>query len=438
MILIYTQHITPRFEFIVKQIFKRILRLNYLITTDITEYINSPHPLICYSKEYPGKGIQIVPHGLLTETGIHPLDIDISYWNELPVFFRTTGKNIPFDLFAASFFLITRYEEYLEKETDKHGRYPAEKSIAFKYNFLEQPIVDQWALELKKEIEKDSQTLQYSPTHFKFIPTIDVDNVFAFRHKGPFINGLHLIKDLAKGNWAQAKYRFDVISRQKNDPFFNLEELSMLHHQYGAFPLFFFHCGIYGKYDKKTLIPSLGYRYVKKCISRDFIVGLHPSYKASFSSWRFKMEKKTMESGILDRKIYHNRFHYLRFRIPESYNMLSREKITNDWSMGYSSYPGFRAGTSFPFRFFDLERNKTHRLMIHPFSIMDKTLKSDLSLTPDEAYTYTLTMMKKVKEVEGTFVTIFHNENVADVFGWKGWYQMYKSLLKEISNNQLL
>jgi hypothetical protein len=433
MITIYTKNSSPRVDFIVNQLFKHILGIKKIsITTNPEEYLNSSHPAVCYSKKYLGKGIHIIPNDLLFESGVHPVNIEISFWNNLPVFFQTPGKDIPFDLFSASFFLITRYEEYLEKETDQHGRYPAEKSIAFKHGFLEQPIVDQWMVELKKEIEKDIDSLPLVPPKFKFIPTIDVDNVYAFRHKGPFINGFYIIKDLLSGNMSRARYRFQVITRKQEDPFFNLKRIKTLHHRHGAFPIFFFHCGGYGRYDKKTFIPSLSYRYARKSISRDFIVGLHPSYKASFSLWRFRIERKSMEQSIMDREVCHTRFHYLRFRIPENYNMLSREMITHDWSMGYSSYPGFRAGTSFPFRFFDLRNNKTHRLMIHPFAIMDKTLKSDLSLSPEEAKKYIQGILTKIQDTNGVFVTLFHNENFAGTSGWEGWYEMYESLLQEI------
>ena len=49
----------------------------------------------------------------------------ISQWKGLPVFFQTTSdSDIPFDVFAASFFLVSRYEEYLEFQPDAHGRFP--------------------------------------------------------------------------------------------------------------------------------------------------------------------------------------------------------------------------------------------------------------------------------------------------------------------------
>ena len=70
--------------------------------------------------------------------------------------------------------------------------------------------------------------------------------------------------------------------------------------------------------------------------------------------------------------------------------------------------------------------------MIHPFAVMDKTLKKDLHLNEEESRSYILDLAQKVKVVNGIFVTIFHNENLTDAFSWRGWRKMYHSLLKEV------
>jgi len=430
--IIYIERKTERMDYVFNQLFKHILGGQFLLTDNLEKYLNASHPVICYAKEYNGKGVHIVPHGLLSEQGVRPLEPEISYWDELPVFFRTSGKEVPFDLFAASFYLLSRYEEYLEKSRDEHDRYPVEKSLAFRHGFLEQPVVDQWAVKLKKIFLDKYPEIKFNAPNFHFLPTIDVDNVFAYRHKGVLVNGLQLLKEVFTGNFRKAKYRLNVVFRREEDPFFNLKKITSLHRECGTLPIFFFHCGCYGKYDKKTFFPSLAYKSDRWQISRDFIVGLHPSYNAAFSPIRFWLEHWMMERNMLDKKVHHNRFHYLRFHVPESYRMLSRKGFAHDWSMGYSTRPGFRAGTSFPFHFYNLNNEKTYRLMIHPFVVMDKTLKKNLNLNEEQSRQYILNLAQKVRAVNGDFVTIFHNENLTDAFSWKGWRRMYRSLLKEL------
>ena len=430
MIVIYVEKSSIRVEYILKHLFKNILGCKYSVTDDEKKYLESPCPAICYAKNYNGKGIHIVPHGILFEEGTRPVEPEISYWEELPVFFRTQGEEVPFDIFAAAFYLVSRYEEYLEKERDKHNRYPAEKSLAFRYGFLDKPVVDYWAMQLRKILQDKFPEIIFNTPQFFFIPTIDVDNVFAYRHKGLFVNGYHILKDIFTGNMNRAMYRLSVILRKQKDPFFNLQKIVSLHHDCGTFPVFFFHCGCYGRYDKKTFFPSYKYWAARRSISRDFTVGLHPSYRAAFSLLLFKIERKALEMCTINKDVSHNRFHYLRFNLPESYRMLSRERIRHDWSMGYSSHPGFRAGTSFPFNFYNLNNDRIYKLIIHPFAVMDKTLKSDLNLNTEESQSYILNLAEKVKAVNGTFVTVFHNENLTDAFSWTGWRTMYRSMMK--------
>ena len=68
------------------------------------------------------------------------------------MFFSVNNSVFPFDPFAASFFMISRYEEYLPHIKDIHGRFEAKESLAFKNNFLEKPIVDIWINLIKKEL----------------------------------------------------------------------------------------------------------------------------------------------------------------------------------------------------------------------------------------------------------------------------------------------
>ena len=53
------------------------------------------------------------------------------------------------DIFASSFFMLTRWEEYVNRNRDNHDRFPANESFAFKNNFLDRPIVNEY-LEILK------------------------------------------------------------------------------------------------------------------------------------------------------------------------------------------------------------------------------------------------------------------------------------------------
>lgn len=125
------------------------------------------------------------------------------------------------------------------------------------------------------------------------------------------------------------------------------------------------------------------------------------------------------------------RFHYLRMTVPETYEQLDADGFTSDWSMCYSNDPGFRASTSHPFKFFNLRKNEVSNLTVYPTAVMDKTLKQNLKLNLEESLQYILRLRDVVKSVDGTFITLFHNEHFAEDFGWKGWKEMYERMLAE-------
>lgn len=430
MVLIYTENKTPRLSYICNQLFRHVLGFEFHITDKKENFLNAEDAVpICYAKERIGNGLHIVPYGIMEEKGLHVQNPELSEWNGMPAFFCTQGGDLPFDLFSAAFYLISRYEEYTDKETDKHGRYKAENSLAFRSGFLERPIVDEWALALCAIIKERYPHEKCFLPKFVYIPTIDVDHIYAFLHKGPVVNGYKIMKEIFSGHFKRSLYVLKVLLRLERDPFFNFSRLRRMHESCSRNCLVFCHCGCRGKYDKRTFFPSLKYVMKKRELAKDLSLGLHPSYHAGLSPFRFKMEKWMMEKSTGDH-VSSVRFHYLRFRLPESYEMLSQMNIREDWSMTYSNNPGFRAGTSFPFHFYNLRNERTYKLMIHPTALMDKTLKSNLGLSIDDSYAYILNMAHKVEAVNGNFVTIFHNDHLTDAFDeWKGWRHLYKRLL---------
>lgn len=439
MIVIYAEQNSNRLQYIANELFHYMHGIKVRLEFEADQFYALPdeQPKICYANEHIGKSLHIKPADLLFEKGIgEQPEIDVEQW-EGHTFMLRTGKDhhdtLPYDIFAAAFYLISRYEEYLPHEKDKHGRYKATDSLAYRHHFLEEPVVDQWMQIALQRLYALFPNLEHSTRCFRHLKTIDVDNVFAYRHKGLLINGLHTLADLVKGKASLAKQRMKVVMRMQDDPYFNLDEMAETHAPYAADTLFFFHCGCYGKYDKKVWLPSRSYATIRKRLAQTFGVGLHPSYRSAHKASLFNIEKSLLEFHT-GHPVAMCRSHYLLFTLPNDYRMLESNGITDDYTMGYSNNPGFRAGTSLPFHFYDLLEERTSRLVIHPFCVMDKTLHSNMGLNADEAKHYLLAMAAKVKAVDGEFVTLFHNENQTDAegLGWEGWSTMYKELLEEI------
>ena len=148
MILVYTPELSPRIEYTLRVIFQEVLGVIYRATNDLNVFIGSKDLKLAYS-DFPVRDcLCIRQNSLLCETGIERQKITTGMWDELPAIFMQESSPVPFDLFSAVFYLVSRYEEYLPFNSDQHNRFPAEKSLAFGSDFLRIPVVDLWCKKL--------------------------------------------------------------------------------------------------------------------------------------------------------------------------------------------------------------------------------------------------------------------------------------------------
>jgi len=146
MLLVYTHKITPRLNYIFKHICKRILDVPVSFTTTVEEFIAHDSLKMSYSRQALGNEFHVKSHDILFEQGLSDVSIQVQEWEHTKCFFYNGEKSaIPFDIFAASFYLLSRYEEYLPHVKDEYGRFTPNDSLAFKHDFLHQPVVDIWA-----------------------------------------------------------------------------------------------------------------------------------------------------------------------------------------------------------------------------------------------------------------------------------------------------
>ena len=170
MLLIYSSKSTTRLQYICKFIFEEVLGTSYSLTTDEENFISYTGEKINYSYAEFDKVYQIKPHLLLFESGIKDQDIKVYGKGEKCIFFLTSHEQTDFDIFAAVFYLITRYEEYLPHAKDMYGRYAHENSIAYKDGFLHLPIINIWIEAFKAKLLSNFPELLFAPKSFLFIP----------------------------------------------------------------------------------------------------------------------------------------------------------------------------------------------------------------------------------------------------------------------------
>ncbi|MDA9340217.1 polysaccharide deacetylase family protein [Polaribacter sp.] len=430
MILVYTHKITPRIRYIFKHILTRTLLIPVSFTTKIEEFVAHNGPKITYTKSPLGNEFFIKSNALLFEQGVNDLEINIQKWEEVPCFFAAGGKSaIPFDLFAASFYLISRYEEYLPHVKDVHGRYTAPESLAYNNGFLEKPVVDIWAYKLLAVLKKKFPDYTYLERSYEYVSTIDIDNAFAYKHKN-FIRSVGgFVTDLFKLRLFNIWNRLTVILKITKDPFDNFQEILSIKKAKDIKTIFFSSIGDYTTFDTNVSPAKNKYRLLIKNLADYAIVGLHPSYFTMKDAVMLKKEKERLEN-ITNAPVIRSRQHYLRFNLPETYQQLIDLEIEEDYSMGYASTVGFRASTCTPFYFYDLDFEIQTPLKVFPFALMDTTLNDYMKLTPKQSLGKIRDLRNEVKAVNGTFITLFHNESLSNHLRWKGWKRLYESMIK--------
>jgi len=430
MLLIYSHKVTPRVRYIFKHIFTRTLLIPVDFTSKVEEFVAHNGPKMTYTKTPLGNEFFVKSNDLLFEQGVNDMEIVIQKWDNVPCFFKTGPKSsIPYDIFAASFYLISRYEEYLPHVKDVHGRYTAAQSLAYKYNFLEKPVVDIWAYKFLSVLKEKFPDYDYKERSYEFISTVDIDNAYAYKYKslirsvGGFLNDLVHLRVLNVWN------RFAVTFNIKKDPFDTFQTILRVKKEQGIKTIFFFLIGDYTTFDTNVSASKTKYRLLIKEMVDYADVGLHPSYFSMNNVAVLKKEKKRLE-GIINSPIQRSRQHYLRFSLPETYQHLIDLEVAEDYSMGYASNVGFRASTCTPFYFYDLDFEIQTPLKVFPFALMDTTLNDYMKLTAKQSLGRIRDLKNEVKAVNGTFITLFHNETLSDYLRWKGWQRLYESMVK--------
>lgn len=425
MFIVFTQHISSRFEYIVKTLFGA----NTVITRDIHKFSNSSLQKINYSStKFDTESLWIEPYGLLEETTIRQINITCTEWNDLPIFFETNGT-LPFDIFSASFYLITRYEEYTQDfVSDDYGNYHHSNSIAYKKNFLHLPLINLWILEIERIFN-----IQINASKFNIIPTYDVDIAFAYKHHSLVRTLGGIFKEAIKFKRTSVE-RIRVILGIERDPFDVFEWLDKQHRKYKLKPKYFFLLAKKrGVYDKNSKPNTKAFAKLIKQHSLNYEVGIHPSFASNSDDSMLQKEINTL-SKIIKKEVNISRQHYLQLKFPSTYNKLISEGIKEDFTLGYGTHNGFRASYCLPFFWYNLAEEKSTTLCLHPFCYMDANSIFEQKLNYETALKEMIYYYHIIKKVNGNFIYIMHNHFLANQPEWLLWKDVYEKFLNQISD----
>lgn len=425
MLLIYTQKITPRIVYVFKHICSNILGIPIKFTTKIEEFIAHEGMKLSYGKQALGNELFIQKIELLLEQGISEVEIIVQPWGDNFCFFPVSENSaLPFDIFAASFFLLSRYEEYLPHVKDEMGRFPASESVGYQEGFLQSPVVDIWSYKFKEILEERFPKLELKERKYNARAIVAVDHVFNFQNKGFLRSLIGLQRDLVQLQFQKVADRIQVLLKLKKDPLDTFEALINFHKEHKVPLLFMFQLSDFSIYDRNINYNRIPYRSIIKYVGDYSKVGLIPGHFAYENVKTLRKEKLRMENIVhmpLERVMNTNQ----NLNIPEFYNFLTELEIPQDYSMGYPETLGFRAGTCGPFLFYDINTESTLPLKVHPY-VFNSSIAEDKNAK--EMTNAVAKLIKEVKDVDGSFKAVFKNQDFSEYAD----YQKYYALLKQV------
>jgi hypothetical protein len=336
------------------------------------------------------------------------------------------------DIFAGSFFMLSRWEEYLGKVRDDHDRFPATASVAFRQSFLDRPIVDEYAVILAEWLkalfprwESPSRKLSIELSH-------DIDLVQQFETT---LAGLRSAMDFTvvkRQPWAAVQTLAQIVGLRKDPYTSGIFHLASLSRKYNFPSVFNFMAGARSQWDEGyNLSDPLVTTIIQKLSAAGFEIGFHPSYRTMDDPLLLAREKENFDAVVGPGK-HGARQHYLRFRVPTSWRNLEQLGFAYDSTLGYADHEGFRAGTCRRFRPFDVQLDRALEMWELPLIVMDATLNRYRGLTPQQGKEKILELAKRSMSVGGTLTILWHNSSFN--YSWKPWGQMYPEALKHLSD----
>jgi len=411
MLLVFVPYLTARVHYTMNLLLGQLLGIKIELTTDKERYIVYKGPKFNYSNQLIEENeLWIEAADLLFEHKINPVETHRVEVNEMVTSVVSTQNGIP-DVIASAFYLVSRYEEYQTAILDLHKRYIPEQSIAYRYGFLQKAMVNRYAHYILKRLTDRYPNLEFKKPSFEYEITMDIDHPFYYTNMVFWKRIPRLFKSMIelknKKNIYNTYHVFSKVPKGRSTFFVLCQDAPSERDNYNKRE---------GKIFK-NLIHTLAEKHD---------IGLHASY---LSQQKEKIgEEKIWLEAVIGKQITKNRFHFLRMTYPNSLQIIEKQGIKRDYTMGYSEEYGFRSSIANPYSFFDIENNRTTELTIVPFCIMDSTFEYHQRNKDaiNNAYKAIRSCIDECQAFGGHFVPIFHN----DILKSDSWQQLFNQMMQ--------
>ena len=332
------------------------------------------------------------------------------------------------DIVAASFYMLTRWEETVIENKDEHNRFLAIDSLAYKNNFLHRPIVNEY-VEILYHILKSFGLDQIRKVRkYTTLATHDVDRPFLWNSTLGKIRSIGASL-LIRRNKEEIKLRAQNIVTG-TDPFDTFDLLMDMSESIGEKAHFFFMAGGETEFDNfYQLGEQAVIDLIKRIKERNHCIGIHPSYNTYNNTEMLSSEIDALKMAT-GMEVTASRQHYLRFDTSSTWNNLEDADVRWDSTMGYPDEAGFRSGVCYTYPLYDIYNRKQLNLLEKPLIVMDATLLRYEKLQIEQALSRVENLQKEVHRYQGEFVFLWHNSSFNSQ-EWIGFDEVYKSMYRQ-------
>ncbi len=424
MIAIYSEIDSPRLNYSLKALFSPV-GVSFFMVKDKSEFEAFKGAKLIYSEETWDNHLHVSRSTFFEDDSIEKSDRF-----DFPFEVSDNGAfHFNFDVFAASFILLSRYEEEVVSLRDAFGRFESKHSLLSKRNWLERPLVDEWRLALLRAIQERFPFFDYSPTSHQVQLTVDVDSAYAYLHKGMYRTAGGFAKDVVKFQFGNLFRRTLVLLRLREDDYNTYEYIESLQEKSGFDLTYFFLLANFGSYDKNVPYSSNALQHLIQSLSKKYRVGIHPGVASHDSLSTLKEEIRRLQF-INEKKVLHARMHYLKMNGAETYRNLIQCGIEHDYTKGFADVIGFKSGTALPHYWYDFKQEKETALLLHPFVAMDATMNRYMKLSAQEAIDKLKALKHTCSRLQVPFCLLWHNESFSECNEWKGWKEVVAEVMR--------
>ena len=376
MILIYTHQLNARIRYVFTHFFETYTNNPIQITNVLETFIAHNGPKFSYTNQKLSNEFFVQSNSLLFEQGVREQDIKISRWQTTPIFFPCNEESsIPYDIFAASFYMLSRYEEHIPHLKDDMNRFYTSGSLAGKHKFANKPVVDMWARQFLDNFSVVFPETLVNPPKVRLQTILEVPEAYAYKSKSMLRTLVESGFDFFNLRFVKLFERFAVRLSFRPDPLDTYYSWIDLHQKHKIPTKVMFMFARPSANDRNISIFKRRFLERIKDVADYVPTSILASYQSTDQPSLLQIEVKRL-SEIIHHPLRDIRQHLIRLRFPTTYDYFAKLGFVNDYSLQFVDYLGYRAGTGFPFQFYNLSKEQRSNLFIHPVVAHEAILRS--------------------------------------------------------------